>query len=174
METEVLVRQVSSAMVPTKHGEFKAVAFENVLNNETHLALVLGEIKPEAPTLVRVHTQSVLSDVFGSLRDDHGDQLQRALQLISEAGQGVILYLKQEMQGYGLADQLREYDQHTSEKRHLTRQEKMRRVRDYGTGAQILHELGVRKIRLLTNRPPRLQALPGFGLELVGHIPLTV
>lgn len=174
MENEVLVRQISSAIVPTVHGEFKAIAFENALNHETHLAMVMGEINADEPTLVRVHTQSVLSDVFGSLRDDHGAQLQQALHLIAQEGKGAVLYLKQEMEGLGLADQLLEYSRHPNEKRILTPQEKMKRVRDYGTGAQILHELGLRKIRLLTNRPPRLQALPGFGLEIVETIPLTV
>ena len=173
MENEVMVRQIGSALVPTAHGEFRAIAFENLLNHETHLAMVLGNIQADEPTLVRVHTQSVLSDVFGSLRDDHGEQLQKALKLIAQAGTGVVLYLKQEMEGLGLVDQLLEYSRHPNEKRILTPQEKMKRVRDYGTGAQILHELGLRKIRLLTNRPPRLQALPGFGLEIVETIPLT-
>jgi len=174
MENEVLVRRVESAQVPTIHGNFKAVAFENVLNHETHLAMVLGEIVGDEPTLVRVHTQSVLTDVFGSLRDDHGAQLQTALRLIAEAGKGVVLYLKQEMEGLGLADQLRAYAQQTDAKRILSPQERMRAVRDYGTGAQILHELGVRQLRLLSNHPPRLNALQGFGLEIVDHIPLTV
>jgi 3,4-dihydroxy 2-butanone 4-phosphate synthase/GTP cyclohydrolase II len=174
MENEVMVRQISSAVVPTVHGTFKAIAFENTLNQETHLAMVMGDIEAEVPTLVRVHTQSVLSDVFGSLRDDHGGQLQQALRQIAQAGTGVVLYLKQEMEGLGLADQLLEYSRDSNEKRILTPQEKMNRVRDYGTGAQILHEIGVRKIRLLTNHPPRLQALPGFGLEIVETIPLTV
>ncbi|MBL8207104.1 MAG: 3,4-dihydroxy-2-butanone-4-phosphate synthase [Blastocatellia bacterium] len=174
MENEVLVRRVESALVPTIHGNFKAVAFENVLNHETHLAMVLGEIEGDEPTLVRVHTQSVLTDVFGSLRDDHGAQLQTALRLIAEAGKGVVLYLKQEMEGLGLADQLRAYAQQTEAKRILSPQERMRAVRDYGTGAQILHELGVRQLRLLSNHPPRLNALQGFGLEIVDHIPLTV
>ena len=172
LENEVMVRRLGSAVVPTKYGEFKAIAFENALNHETHLAMVLGEIKGEIPTLVRVHTQSVLSDVFGSLRDDHGNQLQKALQLIANNGTGVVLYLKQEMQGLGLADQLEEYSRNPGEKRVLTPQEKMKAVRDYGTGAQILHELGVRKLRLLTNHPPRLQALVGFGLEITEHLSL--
>ncbi len=173
IENEVLVRQLGSALVPTIHGEFRAIAFENALNHETHLALVLGDIKGDEPTLVRVHTQSVLSDVFGSLRDDHGAQLQTALKLIAEAGSGVVLYLKQEMEGLGLVDQLLEYSRNPNEARILTPQEKMKRVRDYGTGAQILHELGVRQLRLLSNHPPRLNALQGFGLEIVEHIPLT-
>jgi 3,4-dihydroxy 2-butanone 4-phosphate synthase / GTP cyclohydrolase II len=139
--------------------------------------MVLGEIKPDEPTLVRVHTQSVLSDVFGSLHDDHGAQLQKALQQIRAAGCGVLLYLKQEMHGVGLAAQLRSYrvfDQ-TGDEQALSRElrDPMRDVRDYGTGAQILHELGVRKLKLLSNRPPKLHALEGFDLEIVGHVPLT-
>ncbi len=173
METEVLVRRMEEAQVPTIYGDFKAIAFENALNHETHLALVLGDIHADEPTLVRVHTQSVLSDVFGSLRDDHGAQLQTALKLIAEAGKGVVLYLKQEMEGLGLADQLRAYSQPADADHIPTPQERMRAVRDYGTGAQILHELGVRQLRLLSNHPPRLNALQGFGLEIVEHIPLT-
>ncbi len=172
MENEVLVRRREAAQVPTIYGDFKAIAFENVLNHETHLAMVLGDIRSDEPTLVRVHTQSVLSDVFGSLRDDHGAQLQTALKLIAAAGKGVVLYLKQEMEGLGLADQLRAYAQQTAANRILTPQERMRAVRDYGTGAQILHELGVRQLRLLSNHPPRLNALQGFGLEIVEHIPV--
>ena len=174
MENEVLVRQLGTALVPTIYGEFRAIAFENALNHETHLAMVLGDIQGDEPTLVRVHTQSVLSDVFGSLRDDHGAQLQTALKLIAGAGKGVVLYLKQEMEGLGLADQLRAYSKHSDEDCTLTPQERMGAVRDYGTGAQILHELGVRKLRLLSNHPPRLNALQGFGLEIVDHVPLTV
>lgn len=175
MNTEVLVRRIAEADVPTVHGTFHAVAFENAINGETHLALVMGDVKAEVPTLVRVHTQAVLSDVFGSLRDDHGVQLQQALRMIAQEGKGVVLYLKQEMQGLGLADQLRAYQQ--AEERAPAAApstvERMRAVRDYGTGAQILHELGVRKLVLLSNHPPKLHALEGFGLEITGHIPLT-
>jgi 3,4-dihydroxy 2-butanone 4-phosphate synthase / GTP cyclohydrolase II len=175
MSTEVLVRRVAEADVPTVYGDFHAVAFENTVNGETHLALVMGEVRGDTPTLVRVHTQVVLSDVFGSLRDDHGLQLQRALRVIADEGRGVVLYLKQEMNGLGLADQLRAYRQAEDEgpAAPLTPAERMRAVRDYGTGAQILHELGVGQLVLLSNHPPRLQALEGFGLEIVGHVPLT-
>ena len=168
MENEVLVKQTGHAKVPTMYGEFKAISFVNEINAESHLALVLGEIKPDEPILVRVHTQNVLSDVFGSLKDDHGAQLQTALKMIAAEGQGIVLYLKQEMGGLGLTDQLREYD--SSE---TLPHDPGRSVRDYGTGAQILHELGVRKLRLLTNHPPRLQALVGFGLEIVENVPLS-
>ncbi|NOT62359.1 MAG: 3,4-dihydroxy-2-butanone-4-phosphate synthase [Acidobacteria bacterium] len=175
MQNEVCVRRVAEAEVPTIHGTFKAVAFENLLNGEVHLAMVLGEIVADEPVLVRVHTQSVLSDVFGSLRDDHGAQLQAALQHIRAAGCGVVLYLKQETRDIGLARQLRDYRE-PSVQRASESQEKndaIKTLRDYGTGAQILHELGVRKLTLLSHRPPKFSALEGFDLEIIGHVPLT-
>jgi 3,4-dihydroxy 2-butanone 4-phosphate synthase/GTP cyclohydrolase II len=171
IENETLVRSVAEAIVPTIHGEFRAVAFENMLNGEVHLAMVMGEIDAVEPILVRVHTQSVLSDVFGSLRDEHGEQLRIALQLIKAEGRGIVLYLKQEMRGVGLADQLRGYGELTPKPK--AKLDLMRDVRDYGVGAQILHELGVRKLRLLSNHPPKLHALEGFDLVIVGHLPLT-
>lgn len=173
--TEVHVRRIAEARVPTIHGEFNAIAFENVLNGEVHLAMVLGEIRKEESVLVRVHTQSVLGDVFGSLRDDHGEQLKTALNKISEHGSGIVLYLKQEMRGVGLADQLRSYQEDDREGavRETMRRDPGAEVRDYGTGAQILHELGVRQLILLSNRPPRLHALEGFELQIVGHLPLS-
>jgi 3,4-dihydroxy 2-butanone 4-phosphate synthase/GTP cyclohydrolase II len=172
IQNEILVHRIAEAMVPTIHGVFRAVAFENVLNAEVHLAMVMGEINPEDPILVRVHTQSLLSDVFGSTIDDHGEELQIALQHIRTEGRGIVLYLKQEMRGVGLADQLRSY-QGKSGTPEKEKPDKMRDVRDYGTGAQILHELGVRKLRLLSNHPPRLHALEGFDLEIVDHVSLA-
>jgi 3,4-dihydroxy 2-butanone 4-phosphate synthase / GTP cyclohydrolase II len=176
LQNEISVRRLAEADVPTAHGNFRAIAFENLLNGEVHLAMVMGEIKPDVPVLVRVHTQSVLSDVFGSRRDDHGAQLQIALQKIKAEGCGIVLYLKQEMGGVGLADQLREYqrkDAGGAEIEAAAKRDPMRDVRDYGTGAQILHELGARQLRLLSNHPPRLHALEGFDLEIIGHMPLT-
>jgi 3,4-dihydroxy 2-butanone 4-phosphate synthase / GTP cyclohydrolase II len=171
IQNEILVHRIAEAMVPTIHGLFRAVAFENVLNGEVHLAMVMGEIDPDEPVLVRVHTQSVLSDVFGSTLDDHGQELQIALQHIKNEGRGIVLYLKQEMRGVGLADQLRGYGENRREKKRK-QVDRMPDVRDYGTGAQILHELGVRKLRLLSNHPPKLHALEGFELEIVDHVPL--
>lgn len=168
IQNEICIHRIADATVPTIHGEFKAIAFENTLNGEVHLAMVMGEITPEEPVLVRVHTQSVLSDVFGSLMDDHGAQLKIALQRIKDEGRGIVLYLKQEMPGVGLADQLLGYHGRPVK----TKRDPMRDVRDYGTGAQILHELGARKLRLLSNRPPKLHALEGFDLEIVEHVPL--
>jgi 3,4-dihydroxy 2-butanone 4-phosphate synthase / GTP cyclohydrolase II len=173
IQNEILVHRIAEAMVPTIHGVFRAVAFENVLNSEIHLAMVMGEINPDEPLLVRVHTQSLLSDVFGSIIDDHGEELQIALQHIRTEGRGIVLYLKQEMRGVGLADQLRSY-QGKGGTQEKEKHDKMRDVRDYGTGAQILHELGVRKLRLLSNHPPKLHALEGFDLEIVDHVSLTV
>ncbi len=174
---EICIRRAGEATVPTTNGVYRAIAFENMLNGEVHLAMVMGEISPDDPVLVRVHTQSVLSDVFGSRRDDHGEQLRIAMSLISKEGRGIILYLKQEMRGVGLADQLRSYQEvdegsGSAVKPELKR-DPMRDVRDYGTGAQILHELGVRKLRLLSNRPPKLHALEGFDLEITACVPLT-
>jgi 3,4-dihydroxy 2-butanone 4-phosphate synthase/GTP cyclohydrolase II len=182
IQNEILVRRVAEAIVPTTHGEFRAVAFENLLNGEVHLAMVMGEIIPSEPILVRVHTQSVLSDVFGSLQDDHGEQLQIALKHIKAENCGIVLYLKQEMRGVGLADQLHNYQEEgeaskiheKSAEKPQEKRDRMRDVRDYGTGAQILHDLGVRKLRLLSNHPPKLHALEGFDLEIVGHVPLTI
>jgi 3,4-dihydroxy 2-butanone 4-phosphate synthase/GTP cyclohydrolase II len=165
MRTEVLVKPIASATVPTTHGEFRAIAFENLLNGEVHLAMVMGEIDPNDAILVRVHQQAVLTDVFGSLHDDHGVQLRIALERIQSEGKGIVLYLKQEKKGVGLADQLRSAGDADGES--------LPEVRDYGTGAQILHELGVRKLRLLSNHPPRLHSIGGFGLEIVGHVPLN-
>ncbi|MFN0088142.1 MAG: 3,4-dihydroxy-2-butanone-4-phosphate synthase [Blastocatellia bacterium] len=174
IQNEICVRRAAEASVPTTHGQFRAIAFENLLNGEIHLAMVMGEIAPEEPILVRVHPQSVLGDVFGSLRDDHGEQLQIAMRKIREEGRGIVLYLKQEMRGVGLIDQLRGYQQldEGTDPSHGPLSGRMD-FRDYGTGAQILHDLGVRKLRLLSNRPPRLYALEGFDLEIVGHVPLT-
>jgi 3,4-dihydroxy 2-butanone 4-phosphate synthase / GTP cyclohydrolase II len=173
IQNEILVHRIAEAMVPTIHGVFRAVAFENVLNGEVHLAMVMGEINPDEPLLVRVHTQSLLSDVFGSTIDDHGEELQIALQHIRAEDRGIVLYLKQEMRGVGLADQLRSC-QGKGGTQEKEKHDKMRDVRDYGTGAQILHELGVRKLRLLSNHPPRLHALEGFDLEIVDHVSLRV
>lgn len=174
LRTEVLVRRIAEADVPTVHGTFRAIAFENVLNSETHLAMVLGRIRPEEPVLVRVHTQMLLSDVFGSMLDDRGEQLQTALRRIAQEGCGIVVYLKQESMGLGLVSQLHQY-QHAQagEALHEELHTPLPQVRDYGTGAQILHELGARKLRLLSNHPPRLHSLEGFELEIVEHVPLT-
>jgi 3,4-dihydroxy 2-butanone 4-phosphate synthase/GTP cyclohydrolase II len=180
MSNEVLVHCAGEAQVPTVYGEFKALAFTNDINSDVHLALVMGEIDPEQTILVRVHSQCVLGDVFGSLRDDTGWQLHRSLEMIAQEGRGVLLYLKQEGRGVGLINQLRAYK--LMDEQNLDAVEADARVighrqmdpRDYGIGAQILHELGVRKMRLITNHPVKRAGIEGFGLEIVDRVPIEI
>ncbi len=179
MANEVLVHRAGEARVPTVYGEFRAIAFTNDINNDTHLALVMGEIDSNESLLVRVHSQCVLGDVFGSMRDDTGWQLQRALEVISGEGRGVLLYLKQEGRGVGLVNQLRAYrlmdeqDKDAVEADAAVLGHRMD-PRDYGIGAQILHELGVRKMRLITNHPVKRAAIEGFDLEITDRVPIEM
>jgi 3,4-dihydroxy 2-butanone 4-phosphate synthase/GTP cyclohydrolase II len=179
MSNEVLVHRAGEARVPTVYGNFRAIAFTNDINNDTHLALAMGEIDPSESLLVRVHSQCVLGDVFGSLRDDTGWQLQRALEMIATEGRGVLLYLKQEGRGVGLVNQLRAYrlmdeqDKDAVEADAAILGQKMD-PRDYGIGAQILHELGVRKMRLITNHPVKRAAIEGFDLEITDRVPIEM
>ena len=172
---EMLVRRAVETDVPTIYGQFRAVAYENVINGEVHLAMVMGDVATTEPVLVRVHTENVTGDVFGSLLDDTGFQLQTALEKIAAAGRGVVLYLKQREHGLDLIHQLRTYA--VMRARNVTFEEASVETgyganRDYGVGAQILHDLGLRRILLLTNHPPKVAALEGFELEVVGNVPL--
>ena len=176
MSSELLVHRASEARVPTLYGDFQAIAFTNEINNDVHLVLVMGDIDGNSSLLVRVHSQCVLGDVFGSLRDDTGWQLRRSLELIANEGRGVLLYLKQERRGIGLVNQLKAYraldeqsDAGTLESSSLHNMD----ARDYGIGAQILHALGVRKMRLITNHPVKRAALEGFDLEITERVPIT-
>jgi 3,4-dihydroxy 2-butanone 4-phosphate synthase / GTP cyclohydrolase II len=172
---ETLVRRAVETDIPTVYGRFRAVAFENVINGEIHLAMVMGDVGVPEPVLVRVHTENVTGDVFGSTLDDTGFQLHTALEKIAAAGRGVVLYLKQREHGLDLMHQLRTYG--VMQEKGINFAEASVETgyglnRDYGVGAQILHELGLRRILLLTNHPPRVTALEGFELELAGHVPL--
>lgn len=172
---EVFVRRAVETELPTVYGRFRAISFENVINNEMHLAMVMGDVKTDEPVLVRVHTENVTFAMFGSLIGDTGFQLQSALEKIAAAGRGVVLYLRQRQHGLDLVHQLRTYG--LMQERRLTLHEASLETgyganRDYGVGAQILHELGLRRILLLTNNPPRVAALEGFELEVVGNVPL--
>jgi 3,4-dihydroxy 2-butanone 4-phosphate synthase/GTP cyclohydrolase II len=172
---ETLVRRAVETDVPTVFGRFRAVAYENVVNGEVHLAMVMGEVATGEPVLVRVHTESVTGDVFGSLLDDSGFQLHTALEKIAAEGRGVVLYLKQREHGLDLMHQLRTYA--VMQERRIDFQEASVETgyganRDYGVGAQILHDLGLRRILLLSNHPPRVAALEGFELEVVGNVAL--
>jgi 3,4-dihydroxy 2-butanone 4-phosphate synthase / GTP cyclohydrolase II len=180
MAKEILVHRAGEARVPTVYGEFQAVAFANEINAEVHLALVLGDIHPEKSTLVRVHSQCVLGDVFGSLRDDTGWQLHRALELIAKEGSGVFLYLRQEGRGLGLINQLRAYTLMDEQSKDAVDADaevagvQNMDPRDYGIGAQILHALGVRKMKLMTNHPVKRAAIEGFDLEITERVPIEI
>jgi 3,4-dihydroxy 2-butanone 4-phosphate synthase / GTP cyclohydrolase II len=172
---EMLVRRVVETDLPTVYGRFKAVAYENIINGDVHLAMVMGEVKGDDPVLVRVHTENVTCDMFGSLIDDTGFQLHAALEKIAGEGRGVVLYLRQREHSLDLVNQLRTYK--VMQERQLPKHEASVETgygidRDYGVGAQILHDLGVRRILLLSNHPPRVAALEGFELSVVGNVPL--
>src|ERR1043166_2568654 len=175
MQKEVLVRRAVETNLPTVYGMFRAIAFENTINGDVHLAMVMGDVRTDDPVMVRVHTENVTCDMFGSTIDDTGYQLRRALEKIAEAGQGVVLYLRQSEHGLDLIHQLKTYA--LMRERGVTKREASAETgyglnRDYGVGAQILHELGLRRILLLTNHPPKVTALEGFELEVVGNVPL--
>ena len=172
---ETLVKRAVETILPTVYGRFRAIAFENIINGDVHLAMVMGEIRAEDAVLVRVHTENVTCDMFGSLMDDTGFQLHAALEKISAAGQGVVLYLRQREHSLDLVNQLRTYalmQEKAVGKREASLETGYGTDRDYGVGAQILHDLGLRRIQLLTNHPPKVAALEGFELEVVGSVPL--
>ena len=177
MRTEGLVRRIASAQLPTDHGEFRAVAYESVLDGETHVALVKGDIGDGRSVLVRVHSRCLTGDVFHSLRCDCGPQLDAAMRRIESEGRGVILYLNQEGRGIGLANKLRAYE---LQEQGLDTVEANERLgfkpdqRDYGIGVQILKDLGIRSMRLLSNNPRKLVGLEGYGLSVAGWLPLEI
>jgi 3,4-dihydroxy 2-butanone 4-phosphate synthase/GTP cyclohydrolase II len=175
IQKEVLVRRAVETDLPTVYGKFRAIAFENTINGDVHLAMVMGDVRTDDPVMVRVHTENVTCDMFGSTIDDTGYQLRRALEKIAEAGQGVVLYLRQSEHGLDLIHQLRTYalmQERGVGKREASAETGYGLNRDYGIGAQILHELGLRKILLLTNHPPKISAIEGFELEVAGNVPL--
>ena len=172
---ETLVRRVVESDLPTVYGKFRAIAYENVMNGDVHLAMVMGDVKTDDPVLVRVHTENVTCDMFGSLIDDTGFQLHTALEKIASEARGVVLYLRQREHSLDLVTQLRTYNlmqQKTISKRDASLETGYGIDRDYGVGAQILHDLGLRRILLLSNHPPKVAALEGFELSVVGNVPL--
>jgi len=177
MRNESFVHKEAETVLPTPCGEFRAIAFSNELDNSEHLALVKGEIDPEKDILVRVHSECLTGDVFGSYRCDCGDQLNRALKTIDQEGLGVVIYLRQEGRGIGFANKLKAY---ALQDKGLDTVEANKRLgfkpdlRDYGVGAQILVALGVRRMKIMTNNPKKIVGLEGYGLTVTGRIPIEI
>lgn len=177
LQKESLVRRIISVEMPTKYGDFDLVAFEQKDTGQEHLALIKGSWKPGEPVLVRVHSSCVTGDIFHSMRCDCGDQLQKAMEMIEEEGRGVIIYINQEGRGIGLLNKLKAYK---LQEQGLDTVDANVQLgfkpdeRDYGVGAQMLRDIGVHKMRLMTNNPTKRAGLIGYGLEIVENVALRV
>ena len=178
MRTESFVRRVAETVIPTSYaGEFKAVVYENDVDNLLHIAMIKGDLDAQEPVLVRVHSECLTGDIFGSLRCDCGAQLQQAMGMIEKEGKGALLYIRQEGRGIGLVNKIKAYALQDQGLDTVEANEKLGfkpDMRNYGIGAQILVDLGIREMKLMTNNPKKMVGLDGYGLSIVEQIPIEV